>query len=511
MNRYEQFLKLGIIYSFGQLVEKGLTFFLIPIYTAFLSPKDYGIIGLMSVTVGLITSIFFPPIINGFNRHYYSPDFKRFQEELVFNSYLFVIIQSALLALVFHYLSRLLAEAILGNKYLRDVINLYAVILFFSPLAVFSLNLIRMQERARTYIVISASNLLFSGGLTIYLLIFQKLRFYSLIYGNLFGVIYMSLILIPIVVKSCKFTLSLSILIRPLKYGYPMILAGVSIFLINAGDRYVLRLFSALSRVGVYSFSYSFAGVINLVLAQPLKYAINPIVYKQEENEEYLKKFLRNSANYFYFISCFACLALSLHGEEVFHLMVRNKDFLIGWSIVPILAFSYAQHALGTILGKGPAMAKKGFHISGIVGIACIVNLGLNFLLIPYYGIMGAAFATLVSYVVWNTLNIYYSAKFYDLHFELERLGHITIIGVSLYLLSLLVASGPSIYLNISVKALIVIAYPIILLMTGFFSRREKQYMKNFFFEARANGILATVRHLGVETGEAEEGVGEVI
>ncbi|MFX0124901.1 MAG: lipopolysaccharide biosynthesis protein [Candidatus Hodarchaeota archaeon] len=511
MNRYEKFIRLGIIYSLGQLLEKGLTFFLIPIYTAFLSTTDYGVIGLMTVTAGLVVSIFLSPIINGFNRHYYSPDFKRLQGDLVFNSFLYLIIKSALLAIFFNYLSNFLAKIILGNTSLTDVIKLYAMIIFFSSITVFCLNLVRMQERAKTYIFISASSLLFSAGLIIYLLVVAKLGFYSVIYGNLFGVIYTSLVLVPVLVKSCKFRFNPFVLIGPLKYGYPLILTGVSIFLINAGDRYVLRLYSALSRVGVYSFCYSFAGVINIVLAQPLKYAINPIVYKQEENEEYLKKFLRNSANYFYFISCFACLALSLHGKEVFHLMVRNKDFLIGWSIVPILAFSYVQHALGTILGKGPVMAKKPFHISGMVGIACTVNLGLNFLLIPYYGIMGAAFATLVSYVVWNTQKMYYSAKFYDLHFDIERLGHITIIGVSLYLLSLLLATGPNIWVNLSTKTLILIAYPVIFIITGFFSKKEKEYVKKLFYEIRANGILNTVKHLRFEAEETGEGVRDII
>jgi O-antigen/teichoic acid export membrane protein len=90
MKRIKKLIHLSGIYSLGNLVEKGTSFFLIPIYTTYLGTADYGIIGILAVTTGLITKLFFPPVNQGFVRHYYAPEFKNKQGLLLFNCLLFL-------------------------------------------------------------------------------------------------------------------------------------------------------------------------------------------------------------------------------------------------------------------------------------------------------------------------------------------------------------------------------------------------------------------------------------
>ncbi len=115
-----------------------------------------------------------------------------------------------------------------------------------------------------------------------------------------------------------------------------------------------------------------------------------------------------------------------------------------------------------------------------------------HFVFVPFWGILGAAYATLISYIVWNGLKIYYSAKFYDLYFDIKRLGHITIIGVGLYLMSIYVANISSIYINIAIKFIILLSYPIIFFITGFFTVKEKEYMRRFWITLRKEGVRET-------------------
>ena len=74
-------------------------------------------------------------------------------------------------------------------------------------------------------------------------------------------------------------------------------------------------------------------------------------------------------------------------------------------------------------------------------------------------------------------LKAYYSAKFYDLHFEVGRLLHITGIGFGLYGLSLLVDNNGAIGTDLALKLLFFLGYPLILWATGFFSESEKEYL----------------------------------
>ena len=158
-------------------------------------------------------------------------------------------------------------------------------------------------------------------------------------------------------------------------------------------------------------------------------------------------------------------------------LFARKEAFWGAWVIVPIITYSYVQHGLGNFVGWGMGLMKKSFHISGTVLVAASVNIGLNFLFVPRWGMLGAAFVTVLSYIVWNCLKAYYSAKFYDLYFEIGRLLHITVIGFGLYGLSLLVTNNRTMEINVALKLLFFLGYPLILWGTGFFSKGEKEYL----------------------------------
>lgn len=177
-------------------------------------------------------------------------------------------------------------------------------------------------------------------------------------------------------------------------------------------------------------------------------------------------------------------------------LLARKEEFWGSWVIVPIITFSYIQHGLGLFVGWGLVMMKKSYHLSGVTLISAVVNIGLNFLFVPYWGILGAAFATMICYIVWNFLRAYYAAKFYDLHFDVRRLLHITVVGFGLYGLSLLTVNSGSLALNISIKFLLLLCYPLILFLTGFFHKSEKNYMRKLIRSLKQDGMRMTIRRM---------------
>ena len=470
-------IQLGSIYSIGSISQGALFVLLFPIYTSFLSPQDFGIIGLMSITVSLLTRFVSSPINSAFTRFYYAPEYREKSGILLFNLFLWALLIIICCAIIFWQISEYLAEILLQDRDLAHLLKIYALILFLQPFSSLLLCLLRMLERAKYFVFTSISSLLLSAGLTLYLLTVLKKGVLALIVGNLISLIVTVIMVLPVFVKRSTFKLSRSTLIPPLKYAYPLLLSEYSNLLIQSGDRYVLRIFNSVSTVGLYSFGYQIAGILQTVLVTPLKQALQPVVLKQEEDPEAIRHFLRTGATYFYLIACAACLLISLFSREILMLFARKEVFWAAWVIVPIITYSYVQHGLGNFVGWGMGLMKKSFHVSGIVLVAALVNIGLNFLLVPQWGMLGAAFATMLSYIVWNLLKAYYSAKFYDLHFEVGRLLHITGIGLGLYGLSLLVANSGAIGTDMALKFLFFLGYPLILWGTGFFSEGEKEYL----------------------------------
>ena len=470
-------IQLGSIYSIGSISQGALFVLLFPIYTSFLSPQDFGIIGLMSITVSLLTRFVSSPLNSAFTRFYYAPEYREKSGILLFNLFLWALLIITCFAVIFWRISEYLAGVLLQDRNLAHLLKIYALILFLQPFSSLFLCLLRMLERAKYFVFTSISSLLLSAGLTLYLLTVLKKGVLALIVGNLLSLIVTIIMVLPVFIKKSTFKLSRSTLIPPLKYAYPLLLSEYSNLLIQSGDRYVLRIFNSVSTVGLYSFGYQIAGILQTALVTPLKQALQPVVLKQEEDPEAIRHLLRIGATYFYLIGCAACLLISLFSREILMLFARKEVFWAAWVIVPTITYSYVQHGLGNFVGWGMGLMKKSFHVSGIVLVAALVNIGLNFLFIPQWGMLGAAFATMLSYIVWNFLKAYYSAKFYDLHFEVGRLLHITGIGFGLYGLSLLVANNRAIGTDVALKLLFFFGYPLILWGTGFFSEGEKEYL----------------------------------
>ena len=135
---------------------------------------------------------------------------------------------------------------------------------------------------------------------------------------------------------------------------------------------------------------------------------------------------------------------------------------------------------------------KKSWYISFSVILAAGINIGLNFIFIPYLGIIGAAFATLISYFIWNTLFMYYSAKFYKLYFDLRRLSIITCIVIILYFASLFVANTNILIINIGIKIILLLCYTLILFHMNFFDIEEKKRMKKIMLSLKNKFSMTT-------------------
>ena len=109
-------IQLGSIYSIGSISQGALFVLLFPIYTSFLSPQDFGIIGLMSITVSLLTRFVSSPINSAFTRFYYAPEYREKSGILLFNLFLWALLIIICCAVIFWRISEYLAEILLQDR-----------------------------------------------------------------------------------------------------------------------------------------------------------------------------------------------------------------------------------------------------------------------------------------------------------------------------------------------------------------------------------------------------------
>ncbi len=383
MKRIKKIVYLSGIYSIGNFLEKGMAFFFIPIYTTYLGTADYGIIGLMWVTVGLCNGLFYPAVYQGFIRYFHSVEMKNKQGLLLFNSVLILVVQAFLISIIFFWFSKFIAFGILKNDELINIVQVYGYILFLLPISEILFTFLKQREKAKTIVLISLAHSIFYAGIVLSGLIVFELGVMAMIYGLFMGFVFKVCCVLPIFWKESTHKISFSVLSKPLRYGYQRIFAGWSGLLIRSGDRYVILYFMTISSVGLYNFGYQIASVINILFVTPLLSALQPMIFKQEDNPVGQKEFIKKASTYFYLLGMFFCLSLSLYCKEIIEMIATKNEFWGSWVVVPIMCYSFILNGMGIFFDWGLVMTKNGIRISLNVIIGAVMNIGLNFLLIP--------------------------------------------------------------------------------------------------------------------------------
>jgi O-antigen/teichoic acid export membrane protein len=475
------------IYSSGNIIQGILLLILIPIYTHYLTPEDFGFIALMVITISLITSLVIYPI----DRFYFKPGNIERKGLILFNLFFFMASKTLLFAILYWVLGDFIFQFLSNDPQFKKAFQLYVGILILSPPSYFIYNFLRLTGMTKRHVYLTVSKAFLSFALSIFLLAEMDWGVLAVVYGEIAGISIVVLFGMPVLFKHFEYKVSSSIIVEPIKYSYPLIPAEHALLLIKSGDRYVLNLLGSVHLVGIYSFGTQISEIINALILHPLRDTLIPLILKQENNPEENKAFIEKVCGYYYVVAIFVALGMALFSKELVMLLASREEFWESWVIVPIVGFSFVQHGLGMFLGMGLIFANKSIHSSLIVVFSAGINIFLNFILIPHWGLMGAAVATLCSYFTWNGLKAYYSAKFYNLTFNWQRIFNITLVGVCLYFLSWNLGSAHISMFTLTIKLSILSSYFPILYITKILSSEEVKVLKTGwkYFKAMFNTV----------------------
>lgn len=202
-------------------------------------------------------------------------------------------------------------------------------------------------------------------------------------------------------------------------FGMPLVSSVVFEIIVSSSDRYVIGFFMGAASVGIYSAAYSIGTIAKLSIG-PLTYILSPTVFKSfDENKvDDVKKYLSYSLKYFLMFSIPSVFGVTALAAPLLQTLTTSEFVLSGILIAPIVALSMVFEGVRAIFGEVLMLFKrtKIFGTSSI--IAGSVNLVLNIVFVPYFGIVAAAFATLISYSVIGSIMFHNSRRY--LKFDLN-------------------------------------------------------------------------------------------
>jgi O-antigen/teichoic acid export membrane protein len=170
-------------------------------------------------------------------------------------------------------------------------------------------------------------------------------------------------------------------------------------------------------------------------------------------------------------------LGLAVFGRELLMLLTFTRpEFWEGAPVVPVIVGAYLLHGVFLLTSIGVGIEKRTRYYPVITGTAAVSNVVLNLVLVPPFGMMGAAWATLLSYAVMAAGGFRFSQRLYPIPFRYSRLARISVAGLATYALSLL-APSPLLW-GVAFKATAFLAFPLVLWLFGAWSWAEVRALR---------------------------------
>ncbi|HID12177.1 MAG TPA: hypothetical protein EYP17_12925, partial [Candidatus Latescibacteria bacterium] len=259
---------------------------------------------------------------------------------------------------------------------------------------------------------------------------------------------------------------------RMLRFGLPLLPASLAIWILTWSDRYLLRLLTNYSEVGLYDVAYKFGMIVNMVLVTPFRTAWLPFLFSVRDNPD-SERIYGTVLTYFLIAAMALFLLLSLFSREIVRLLT-TPDYLPAHRAIPLIALGYLCYGVYYIVDAGVLLEGKTQFYPLITGAGAALNVGLNLWLIPRFGMMGAALATLIAYVFIACAMYWASRICHPIAYERDRLAKVLLAGALVMTMDQLFQTD-RLSIAFPLKGLIWMTFPIFLWMFRFFQPEEKE------------------------------------
>lgn len=467
----------GAAYTAASIVSKLIAVALLPLYTRYLTPADYGAAEVMFAAVVAASIVVRFGVIEALLRFYYKAGEDPARVVATSFAALFWLgTAAALLALPF---AEPISEALLDRP-APDLARIAIGGLWVLTLFEYLLTLFRLDERARAFFLTTIANVLVTIGLTVVLVVGEGEGARGLLLGSYAAGAAFVLGLIALHWRRLSLRVDRPLLRRLLRFGLPTMPAELSLYLLNFVDRIIIVRTVGLAEAGLYSLAVKFAQAVN-VLVRGFQLAWPPLAYSIRDDGE-ARRAYAVTVTWFVAGCAFVVTGMWLLSRWIVRALAAPQ-FFGSYEAIGLIAAAVTLYALYmvllVVLGR---TGRTEFNFPATIG-ALLTNVGLNLALVPPLGIVGAGIALVASYLVVVALMYGFTQRLFAVPYEWGRLARVVLVSAALVGLGewLLPTEG---FEGLATRTALWLAYPAILLAAGFFSAEER-------------GWLARLRHPG--------------
>jgi O-antigen/teichoic acid export membrane protein len=466
----------SVIYGLSNVLDRVVSFIMLPIYTRLLTPADYGVLELIYMTMNVISLVVGLGVESAVVRFYF--DYKEeSKRKTVISSaivgYGAIVLFFTLAILPF---SGLLAGIVLDSSEQAPLFVVSLITLGLNMILPIVYAYLRAEQKSFRYMITKLLMTITTLGLNIYFVVYAGLGVYGILLASLIAFIVFTVGMVGWTLVRTGLNIDWKLIKEMLKFGMPLIPSNISAYIVHASDRYFIKAYSDLTLTGLYSLGYKIGTLVNQFVASPFIQIWSPRRMEYFDRPDSERIYAR-IFTYFCILSFYVGLMISLLSKEVIQFMAA-EEFWPAYKVVSIVVLAHIIFSFHFHFSIGIMMKKATKYIAYVNVANGVLNLILNFILIKRYDIWGAAVATLICFIFKVALTYYYSNRFYKISMEWRRLAYLCGVALGMYFLAFQISTG-SIWIDIIIKGSIGMTYPIVLYLIGFFTDDELKRLKH--------------------------------
>ncbi len=420
--------KESFVYGLSGYLSKSISIFLLPLYTAVLTTEDYGILDLLGTIVVVSSFLIISGTDTSVGYYYFRKEHTEERPVIIISSLYARLLFSVTGFIIIAFAAPYISHLIFGRD-LSLFVTITGFSIVFQSLHSFLFNLLRLEFRVWLYTILSSLNVLINILLTIYYVLLMHQGVYGAIMAQAisYGLVFVFTLLY--VIKRYGYKYSHEWVKRILSYGFPLVGTGVAVWVLNSTDRYFIAHYNDLSAVGIYAVGAKLGAIIG-IFGGALQMAWGPyaldIQYEDNAKEIYSKVY-----QLYFMLNIILVFAISMFSIDILKVFTQ-PNFYAAKAVVPFLCTSVFLSGAYFIVAIGINITKKLQHTIWITVISAAVNIGLNFLLTPRFGPVGAAFCIMFANFLIFYLTYIISQKYYPVDYKHKKILVLLVPGAAI-------------------------------------------------------------------------------
>jgi len=390
--------KSALLFAGAAFISKAVSFVMLPLYTRYLTPADYGAIELIELSLDVITIAAGSRLLGGVFRFYHKATSDADRRAVISTAIWTVCLGYAIIGCLAFLGAPLIAQYVLGADRYTGLVRLGALSAATSAPTFVPTPHFRLQGRFRVIVGAQLARLAIQVALNIILLTVAHLGVRAMFLSTIAANVCLGSVLVVMTLRDVGARYAPHVAADLYRFGLPLVATQVATFVLTFGDRYFLRKATTLDAVGRYTLAYQFAFLLAMLAQTPFEMVWDPkrheVAKRADRHGIYARMFVYQNV-----VLLTAAVAIALFVRVTLQVLTRPA-FWGAADVVPVLLAAIVLQSWSASQDIGIIISERTKWIAAANWAGAITVLAAYALLIPRLAAWGAAIATVIGYAV---------------------------------------------------------------------------------------------------------------